>query len=37
MQAHLTHFELAVALLIASYGGLIGAMLVIVYVAARGA
>jgi len=37
MQPHLTHYELVVALLITTYSGLIGAILVVAYVAVRGA
>jgi hypothetical protein len=37
MQAHLTHSELIVTLLIATYFGAIGAVLAVAYVAARGA
>lgn len=37
MPTHLTHSELVFALLIACYGGLIGAMMVVLYAVARSA
>ena len=37
MQAHLTHCELVLTLLIATYFGAIGAVLAVAYVAARSA
>lgn len=35
MQTHLSHTEVLCAILIASYGGAIGAILALAYVAAR--
>ena len=35
MQSHLSHTEVVCAILIASYGGAIGAVLALAYIAAR--
>ena len=35
MQSHLSHIELVCAILVATYGGALGAVLALTYVAAR--